>query len=344
MTKSSKTTPLSLGRLAETVGAELEGDPKILIEGAAPIDSAGPGQISFVANPLYLHFLESTQASAVVLDPTTPCSGPAILRHKSPYLSFARIVDLLYPDPVLVEPGVHDRAVVEDGAEIDATAGIGPLCHIRPGARIGGGTRLVSGVFVGNDVRIGDNCLIYPGVSIQHGCRIGNNVIIHSSTVIGSDGFGFAPGPSGLHKVRQVGWVEIEDDVEIGSNTSIDRGALGPTRICRGTKIDNLVQVAHNVVIGQHSVITAQVGVSGSTRIGSGVQLGGQVGIVGHIEVGDGVRVGAQSGVSGSIPAGQTVLGSPARDIKIAKRLYAALPRLPEILKRLRKLEKKLGD
>ena len=344
MTKSSKTNPLSLGRLAEAVGAELEGDPKLLIEGAAPIDSAGPGQISFVANPRYLHHLENTQASAVVLDPNTPYSGPAVLRHSNPYLTFAKVLDLLYPDPILVEPGIHARAIVEDGAEIDSTAAIGPLCHVRPGARIGSGTQLVSGVFVGDDVLVGEGCLIYPGVSILHGCRIGNNVIIHSSTVIGSDGFGFAPGPDGLQKVRQVGWVEIGDDVEIGSNTSIDRGALGPTRIGRGTKIDNLVQIAHNVEVGQHSVIVSQVGISGSTKVGNGVQLGGQVGIVGHIEIGDGVRVGAQSGVAGSLPPGQTVLGSPARDIKIAKRLYAALPRLPELLKRLRKLEKKIDD
>jgi len=233
---------------------------------------------------------------------------------------------------------------VADGTEIDSTAAVGPLCHIRPGARIGRNTQLVSGVYVGDDVQIGDGCLLYPGVSILRGCRIGHNVIIHSSTVIGSDGFGFAPGPSGLKKVRQVGWVEIEDDVEIGSNTSVDRGALGPTRIGRGTKIDNLVQIAHNVEIGQHSIVVSQVGISGSTKIGSGVQLGGQVGIVGHIEIGDGAQVGAQSGVAGSIPAGQTVLGSPARNIRTAKRLYAALPRLPDMLKRLRKIEKKVED
>jgi UDP-3-O-[3-hydroxymyristoyl] glucosamine N-acyltransferase len=315
-----------------------------MIDGAAPIDAAGPGQISFVANPRYLHHLKNTKAAALVLDKTTPCSGPAVLRHDDPYLTFAHVLDLLYPDPILVEPGIHERAVVDEGAEIDSTAAIGPLCHIRPGARIGRNTQLVSGVFVGDDVVIGESCLLYPGVQIQHGCRIGNNVIIHSSTVIGSDGFGFAPGPSGLKKVRQVGWVEIGDEVEIGSNTSVDRGALGPTRIGRGTKIDNLVQVAHNVEIGQHSVIVSQVGISGSTKIGNGVQLGGQVGIVGHIEIGDGARVGAQSGVSGNITPGHTVLGSPARDIKGVRRLYAALPRLPEMLRRLRKIEKKLEE
>jgi UDP-3-O-[3-hydroxymyristoyl] glucosamine N-acyltransferase len=203
---------------------------------------------------------------------------------------------------------------------------------------------LVSSIHVGDDVQIGRDCILYPGVKIMNGCRIGDRVILHAGVVIGSDGFGFAESPTGLKKIKQVGWVEIADDVEIGANTTVDRGTLGPTRIGRGTKIDNLVQIAHNVEIGEHSIIVAQVGISGSTKIGNGAVLGGQVGVVGHIEIGDGVQVGAQSGISKSIPAGKTMFGSPARDIKETMRIEASLTRLPELLKRVRSIEKKLDE
>jgi UDP-3-O-[3-hydroxymyristoyl] glucosamine N-acyltransferase len=185
---------------------------------------------------------------------------------------------------------------------------------------------------------------LYPGVKIMNDCRIGDRVILHAGVVIGSDGFGFAESDQGLKKIKQVGWVEIDDDVEIGANTTVDRGAIGPTRIGAGTKIDNLVQIAHNVEIGKHCIIVSQVGISGSTKIGNGVVLAGQVGLVGHIEVGDGVRVGAQSGVPKSIPPGKMMFGSPAREIMETKRIEAALVRLPDLLKRVRKIEKKLGD
>ena len=344
MTRSNKDVLLKLGDIASRVNAQLEGDPDQEITGAATIDSAGPGQISFLTNPKYKRFLESTQAAALVLDTETVVDGKNVLRHPEPYLTFARILDLLYPPKKIIPTGIHKSSVVETAALVDAGACVGPLCHLCEGAQIGAGTQLLSSIYVGHGSTIGTDCLIYPGVRIMDNCRIGNNVIIHASTVIGSDGYGFAPSADGLKKVPQIGWVEIDDDVEIGSNTSIDRGALGPTRIGRGTKLDNLVQIAHNVQIGQHSVIVAQVGISGSAKIGNGVQMGGQVGIVGHIEIGDGVRVAAQSGVSGSLEAGATVLGSPARDIKDARRQLAAASRLPDILKRLRRIEKKLDD
>jgi UDP-3-O-[3-hydroxymyristoyl] glucosamine N-acyltransferase len=209
---------------------------------------------------------------------------------------------------------------------------------------IGRNCQLVSSVYVGRNVTIGDNCLIYPGARILDGTVIGSNVSIHSSTVIGSDGFGYAESPTGLKKIKQVGWVEIEDDVEIGSNCSVDRGALGPTRIGRGSKIDNLVQIAHNVEIGQHCIIVAQVGISGSTKLGNGVILAGQVGLVGHIELGDGVKVGAQSGVNHSIEAGKMVFGYPAREIMQSKRIEASLSRLPDLFKRVRRLEDKARE
>lgn len=342
--KSNSGKRLTLGHIAEAIGAKLEGDGDIVIEKAAPISSAGAGEITFLANPKYAPQLKSTGASAVILDLFTPCEHCAVLRHENPYLAFAHTLDLIYPDEPMVNHGIDKNAVVEPDTKIESDVGIGPLCHIRSGAAIGSRTQLVSSVFIGRNVSIGEDCLIYPGVRIMDGCRLGNNVIVHSSTVIGSDGFGFAPNETGLKKVRQVGWVEIGDDVEIGSNVSIDRGALGPTRIGRGTKIDNLVQVAHNVEIGENTVIVAQVGISGSTKVGSGVQMAGQVGVVGHVEIGDRVRIGAQSGVAGSVASGMSVFGSPAREAKSAMREAAAISRLPELLKRVRALERKVAE
>jgi len=336
--------PLTLREIADAVGGTVEGNADTEITGAAAIQTADKGEISFIANKRYLKYLPTTQAAAVVLSPDTECSHIPVIRHPNPYLAFAQVVDLLYPETPLLTPGVDPNAVIEESATIAPSAAIGPLCHICSGASIGKGTQLVSSVFIGRNVSIGENCLIYPGVRIMDNCKIAGNVIIHSSTVIGSDGFGFAQSEGGLKKIKQIGWVEIEDEVEIGSNTSVDRGALGPTRIGRGTKIDNLVQIAHNVEIGRNCIIVSQVGISGSTKIGDGVVLAGQVGIVGHLEIGDGAQVGAQSGVAKSVPAGKTVFGSPARDIMVTKRIDAALTRLPDLFKRVKKIEQKLSE
>lgn len=340
MTSSNDRHHLTLAALAAAVGAELQGDGALIISGAAPIESAGEHDICFVANPAYRHHIATTRATAIVLHPAEDAHGRPTLRHPNPYLAFARIVDLLYADPQLVTGGVDRSAQVSAFTTIETDVAVGPFCDIRDGVAIGAGSRLVSSVFVGERCRIGKNCLIYPGVRIMHGTRIGDNVILHAGTVIGSDGFGFAPSETGLKKIKQVGWVEIGDDVEIGANCTVDRGALGPTKIGRGTKIDNLVQIAHNVEIGEHCIIVSQVGISGSTRLGNGVVLAGQVGLVGHIELGDGVKVGAQSGVPRSIPAGQVHLGTPAREAMEFKRIEAALSRLPELLKRVRALER----
>jgi len=342
--KWNKATPLALADLADAVGGQLEGDGTITITGAAPLQVAGPGDISFLANPKYASYLETTKAGAVVVAADAPSPPGAAIRHDNPYLAFAMILELLHPTPQLADRGVHVSAVISADAKVDPTSSVGPLCRIDAGASVGPGTALVSGVYVGAETEVGSDCLIYPNVTLMPGCIVGDRVIIHAGAVVGSDGFGFAPSPEGLHKVRQVGWVEIEEDVEIGANVTIDRGALGPTRIGAGTKIDNLVQIAHNVEIGRHTVIVSQVGISGSTKIGDGVRLGGQVGIVGHIEIGDGASVGAGSGVARSVPAGATHFGAPARDIKHAKREMAAITRLPDLLKRVRALEKKLAD
>ncbi len=338
---SSSDPAITLAELAAKVGGTVEGDGSVTITGAAPIETAEAGEISFVANPRYKRYVTGTGASALVLEAGIECPHIPVLRHDTPYLAFAHIIDILYPEQILVQPGIDPSAVISPQARIGSGSGIGPLCHIREGAVVGRNCQLVSSVYLGRNVSIGDNCLLYPGVRLLDGIVLGNNVTIHSSTVVGSDGFGYAESPTGLKKIKQIGWVEIDDDVEIGSNCSIDRGALGPTRIGRGTKIDNLVQIAHNVEIGQHSIIVSQVGISGSTKIGNGVILAGQVGLVGHIEIGDGVRVGAQSGVSHSIEAGKTYFGYPAREIMQTARIEAALVRLPELLKRVRRLEDK---
>ncbi len=343
--KRSRNSPgLTLAEIAAQVGGTVEGNGQIVIRSAAPIESAGPENISFVANKKYARFVETTGAGALILPPSVPCDRRPVIRHDNPYLAFAQTLDLLYTDEPLALQGIHESAVVDPAARVDQTAAIGPLCHIGAGSSVGRNTQLVASVYVGSDVRIGDDCLLYPGVRIIKDCRVGDRVIVHPGAVIGSDGFGFAESKDGPKKIKQVGWVEIEEEVEIGANTTIDRGAIGPTRVGRCTKIDNLVQIAHNVEIGEHSIIVSQVGISGSTKIGNGVVLAGQVGLVGHIEIGDGVRVGAQSGVSKSIPAGRTMFGYPAREIMETKRIEASLVRLPDLLKRVRKLEKKLND
>lgn len=330
---------MTLGEIAERVGATVEGDPSTVIEAVAPIETAGPGDLSFIANVKYARFIETTNASALILDPATPCPRLPVLRHANPYLAYARAVDLLYPAQPLTPSGVHSTSFIEWDVNLEESTRIGPLCHVRHGTVIGKNCQLVSSVYVGEDVTVGDNCLFYPGVRIMNGSRIGNNVILHPGVVVGSDGFGFAPSDKGLVKIKQVGWVEIGDDVEIGSNTTVDRGAIGPTKIGRGTKIDNLVQVAHNVEIGEDAIIVSQTGISGSTKIGNRAILAGQVGLVGHIEIGDDVKIGAKSGIHKSVEAGKTVFGYPARDAMQSKRIEAALSRLPELLKRVKKLE-----
>ena len=332
---------ITLDKLAEQVGGKVDGDGSVIINDIAPIEKAIAGQISFIANNRYKKHIKTTKASALVLDLKTDANNIPCIRINNPYLAFAKLIDIFYPEERTVEAGIDSSSVIHETVKIDSSTGIGPFCHISKNSIIGKDSEFISSVFIGRDVVIGNNCKFYPGVKILDGTKIGNNVIIHSSTVIGSDGFGYAESESGLKKIKQIGWVEIDDDVEIGSNVSVDRGALEPTRIGKGTKIDNLVQIAHNVEIGQHSIIVAQVGISGSTKIGNGVILAGQVGIIGHIELGDGVIVGAQSGVGKSVPAGKTVFGSPSKDKITAMRIEAALHKLPDLLKEFKILKNK---
>lgn len=332
--------------LADKVGAAFTGDGEAVIESAAPIESARAGQITFLSNPAYKKYLSTTGASAIVVSPKTTVEHCSTIISDNPYLTFSKIIDLLYP-PVYEEKwGVHETAVISGTADIREKSQIGPHVVIEDEVVIGEGTVIRAGAFIGKKTIIGKNCRIAPNVSIMHECRIGDKVIIHAGTVIGSDGFGFAPTEPGqeYEKIRQVGWVEVGDNVEIGANVTIDRGAIGPTVIERGVKIDNLVMIAHNVRIGENSIIIAQVGISGSTKLGKGVILAGQVGLVGHIDIGDGAIVGAQSGVSKSLEGGQMYFGYPAKPIMETKRIEASLRKLPELVRRVSELEKKLED
>ncbi len=333
-------------QLAEKIGAKYTGDGDVVIETAAPIESARPGQISFLSNPAYKKFLSTTLASALVISKEMTVDHCSTIICDNPYLAFSQIIDVLYPPVYGENYGIHPTAIVGTSARISEQVEIGPHVVVEDEAVIGEGTIIKAGTFIGRKTVIGRHCQIAPNVSIMHECRIGDNVIIHAGTVIGSDGFGFAPTEPGQEykKIRQVGWVEIGDNVEIGANVTIDRGAIGPTVVERGVKIDNLVMIAHNVHIGENSIIIAQVGISGSTRLGKSVILAGQVGIVGHIEIGDGALVGAQSGVSKSLEGGRRYFGYPAKPIEESVRIEACLRKLPELLKRVSGLERKLED
>ncbi len=335
---------MTLADIAAKVGGDIDGNPDTIINGLAPIESAGPGMISFVANKKYVKFIETTSAAALILDPTTPCAVIPALRNSDPYLTFARVMSLFHPQERLVESGVDKSSVVDKTAQVDQSSGIGPLCHIGQHVRIGADTQILSSVYVGNSVTIGSNCLLYPGVRILDDSVLGDNVILHPGVVIGSDGFGYAASETGPFKIPQVGNVEIGNDVEIGSNTTVDRGAIGPTRIGHGTKIDNLVQVGHNVQIGDFCIIVAQVGIAGSVVIEDRVTLAGKASVAGHIEVGHDAIVAAHTLITKSVSPGETMLGNPGRLASKTRRIEASLRNLPEMVKRLRKVEKKLSD
>jgi UDP-3-O-[3-hydroxymyristoyl] glucosamine N-acyltransferase len=328
--------------LAERVGCRLEGDGAIEIDAVRGLEEAGARDLSFVAHERYLPRLQASAAGAVILAEGWPAVDRPALRTPNPILAFARALALLHPPPAPA-PGIHPTAVVGPDARVAPDASVGPLTVLGPGAEIGPGTVLDAHVSVGAGVRIGRDCRIFAQVVLRDGVVVGDRVIVHSGTVIGADGFGYARDGQRHVKIPQIGRVVIEDDVEIGANVAIDRATLGETRIGRGTKIDNLVQIAHNVSVGSDAVIVAQVGIAGSSRIGSRVTLAGQVGVVDHVEIGDDVIVGAQAGVTKDIPSGSVVLGSPAIPHGEFKRQLAATARLPELRKLLRGLEERLA-
>jgi len=331
-----------LAEVAERLQCRLEGDGALEITAVRGLEDAGPRDLSFVAHIRYLSRLQASAAGAVILAEGWPPADRPALRTSNPILVFARALELLHSLPT-PGPGIHPTAVVAPDARLAPDVSVGPLSVLDQGVEVGAGTVLAAHVTVGAGVRIGANCRIFPQVVLRDGVRLGDRVIVHSGTVIGADGFGFARDGQRYVKIPQIGRVVIEDDVEIGANVAIDRATLGETRIGRGTKIDNLVQIGHNVRIGEDTVIVGQVGISGSSRIGSRVTLAGQVGVVDHVEIGDDTIVGAQAGVTKDIPPGSMMWGSPAIAHGKFKRQMATVARLPEMRKLLRALEQRLA-
>ncbi|MCB0620821.1 MAG: UDP-3-O-(3-hydroxymyristoyl)glucosamine N-acyltransferase [Saprospiraceae bacterium] len=335
-------------QIAELVGGVVEGDPEVIVERPSKIEEGRSGTISFLANPKYESFLYESEASAVLVDRDFVAARrvrPTLIRVPDVYTAVAQLLEAF--DPYREgSGGVSDLAFVHPEAIVESGVSIGPFCVVEKGARIGAGARLQAQVFVGAEVEVGPKAVLHPGVRVYPGCRIGARCILHANAVIGSDGFGFAPQPDGsFRKVAQIGSVEIDDDVEIGANTTIDRATMGATRIGKGVKLDNLIHVAHNVEIGANTVIAAQAGIAGSTRIGAGVQVGGQAGFVGHIQVADGARIQAQSGVARSIrEPDAAVYGSPAIAYNDYLRSYAVFKKLPELQRRILELERKLAE
>ncbi len=328
-----------LSEIAELLGGELVGSADPLISGAAGIEDAVAGDLTFVTSSKLLAQLNSSDASAALIGPGMETNLPAV-RLTKPYEGFADFLEFFQtPLERIFLPGVHSSAVVHSTADVSKAVCIGPHCVIGPGAVVGEGSRLESHVTLGPDVQIGVDCRIYAQVAIRERCRLGDRVILHSGVCIGTDGFGFLPGKNGLKKIPQVGIVVLEDDVEIGSNSCVDRATTGRTIIGRGTKLDNLIQVGHNVNLGSHCVLSGQSGVAGSTTIGSGVAVGGSASIGDHLKVGDGAQIAGKAGVIRDVPAGATQFGTPAIDFKESFRLFGALRKLPELIRRVRKLE-----
>jgi len=330
-----------LKELAEWVGGTVIGDGDVEISGVAAIEEARPGEITFIATPKYLSKLSETKASAVIASPNVTQGDKPLLSIANPYLAFAKILSL-YTQKAYQPRGIDPKAWISPTAQMGKEVTLYPFVYVGDRCSIGDRATLYPGVWVGDDSSIGVESILYANVSIYPGTIIGKRVILHSSVVVGSDGFGYVKDGKKNVKVPQVGHVEIEDDVEIGANTTVDRATLGKTVIHRGVKIDNLVQVAHNVVIGEDSIVVAQVGISGSTKIGSNVTLGGQVGLTGHITIGDNVMVGAQSGVINDLPPNSAYTGTPAIPHREQLRVASATLKLPEMRKTLKEIEARL--
>lgn len=346
---------MTLSELASYVGGDVVGETSsatVEVNALSKIEEAQPGSITFLANPKYEKHLLTTRATAVLVSRTFNVdeyrtkTSLIFIRVEDPYIAFLRLLPRFIETPEPFTHGIHPTAVVDSTATLGSNVSIGAYAVVSEGVTIGDRTKIGAGCVIGKYVTIGSDCLLYPNVTVYHQCQIGNRVILHAGAVIGSDGFGHAPRADGTYeKIPQLGIVVIDDDVEIGANTTIDRATLGETKICRGVKIDNLVQVAHNVVIGENTVIAAQTGISGSTKIGKNCKLAGQVGIAGHIEIADGTIIMAQSGVPNSIKEpNKMYFGYPADEARKAQRAYAALKMLPETIREVTALKHKIEE
>lgn len=330
--------------IAQHLGGELAGPGDVAVSNFAKIEEAGPGTITFLANPKYTHHIYETGASVVLVRrdfvPEKPVKA-TLIKVDDPYSALAGLLSLaakfIQPQPT----GIEQPCSIASDVEVPDDCYIGAFAYIGAGAKLGKGVKIYPQAYIGPGVELGDNTVVYAGAKIYYGCRIGSRCVIHSGAVIGADGFGFAPDANGVyHKIEQIGIVIIEDDVEIGANTTVDRSTMGCTRVCRGAKLDNLIQIAHNVEIGHDTVMAAQAGVAGSTKIGAHCMVGGQVGFAGHITVGDNTQIGAQSGIAKSVPSDSRLMGSPAVPWAEYARTVAAQRRLAEMVRTLDNLVK----
>lgn len=335
---------MKIFELVEKIGGILDGDGNIEIHGVAGISEAGTGEISFVANPKYASLAASTKAGAVIVSEDWKEECPAVLiRSKNPDAAFAQVATLFYTPVPALEPGVHPSAIVADDVELGEGASIGPMCVIEAGVKIGENSTVSAQCYIGHRVCIGENTVLYPQVSVREAAVIGSRTIIHNGTVVGSDGFGYSVDDKGVRtKIKQIGSVHIGDDVEIGANVTIDRARFGKTTIGNGTKIDNLVQIAHNVTIGENVVIISQVALAGSCSIGDRTVIAGQSGVAGHIRVGSDVVVAGKTGVTKDVSPGEYMMGMPAMPAAKYKRFFTAPMLIPKLKARITALEKKI--
>lgn len=333
-------------QIASFIGGKVEGNPQATVHTFAKIEEGTEGALSFLSNPKYTHYIYDTKSSIVIVNEDLELESnvsTTIIRVKNAYESIAKLLQL-YEASKPKKKGISPKADIADDATVGEDCFVGAFACIGNGANIGSSCQIYQNVVIGDNVKMGDGCIIYPNVTIYQGCKIGNNVTIHAGSVIGADGFGFAPNTEGYDKIPQIGIVTIEDNVEIGANTCIDRSTMGSTIIKKGVKLDNLIQIGHNVEVGENTVMSAQVGVAGSTKVGAWCMFGGQVGLAGHIHIGDKTFLGAQSGVPGNLEGNETLIGTPPMPPRNYFKSQAIFRRLPEMYKDLNSMKKELEE
>lgn len=333
-------------QIASVIGGKIEGDKDAKVRTFAKIEEGVEGAISFLSNPKYTHYIYDTKSSVVIVNEDVELEGtvaPTLIRVKNAYESIAQLLQI-YEASKPKKTGVSPQAYISPTAKLGKDCYVGPFACIGDGTIIGDGCQIYPHAVIGDNVKMGNNCILYPNTTVYQGCKIGNNVTLHAGSVIGADGFGFAPNADGYDKIPQIGIVTIEDNVEIGANTCVDRSTMGSTVIRKGVKLDNLVQVAHNVEIGENTVMSAQVGIAGSTKVGSWCMFGGQVGLAGHITIGDKTFLGAQSGVPGSLKGGEELIGTPPMNPRNYFKSQAIFRRLPDMYKELEALKKTIEE
>ena len=333
-------------QIAQFVQGRVEGDENAIVNTFAKIEEGKEGAISFLSNPKYTHYVYETKSSIVLIDETVELEHPVsttLIRVKNAYECVAKLLQM-YESMKPKKTGIDPLAFVSPKAKVAEGVYVGAFAYISDGAEVGEGSQIYPHAYIGEGVKIGKNALIYPNVTVYHGCKLGNNVTLHAGCVIGADGFGFAPGPEGYDKIPQIGIVTIEDDVEIGANTCVDRSTMGSTYVRKGVKLDNLIQIGHNVQIGENTVSSAQTGIAGTSKVGRNCFLAGQVGIADHVTIGDRVKVGSKSGLDKDVPDDEIRFGYPALPGMQYHRSAAVFKRLPELAQQVRALEKQLAE